>query len=634
MPQFRKLLVLLCLVAAAVAGPNAAHAAQGDSLPGVETLAALRQTVVPSADPVDIARRLRGVTDVPPRPTQPLKVYKVGDIETFWATDSDSETDFQVRCKLIYATAHVYMWFEAAANAPAISLIKRSADKFENSIYPTARSYFGSEDTPGVDGDPHLYVVHARKLGSSIAGYFSSSSEVPKVVSPHSNQAQMFYVNLDNAQVGTDDYEGTLAHEFQHMIHDNEDTNEETWLNEGLSELSRLVNGYADTGFAPYFLANPNFQLNMWPEAEDEKGAHYGSSYLFATYFLERFGKDAVRALVAEPENGLTGIEAALRKINATDSATGKPITFIDLFADWQLANLLNNKAAGDGRYTYTLYQEKLPAITLAAQPANGERQYDVNQYGTRYLAFTKAGKYTLDFQANRTVSVVPAKAHSGQYVWWSNRADKSDTTLTRAFDLTGVKAATLQYWTWFDLEGNWDYAYLTVSEDGGQTWTPLTTPHTTTDDPHANAYGPGYTGQQRWFQEKVDLSAYAGKQIQVRFEMITDDAVNNPGLLIDDVALPEIGYQSDFEADGGGWEANGFVRMDNTLPQEFLVQELRDSGNGAVEISRLLAPDGGTSGQWSFEVGGAVKRVVLTLSGATEFTTQAAPYTLTIKPN
>jgi len=634
MTQLRKLIMLLCLVAAAVAGPSATRAAQGDSLPGRETLATLRRTVVPSADPVDLARRLRGVTDVPPNPTQPLKVYKVGDIETFWASDADSETDFQVRCKLLYATAHVYMWFEAAVNAPAISDIKRSADKFENSIYPTARSYFGSENTPGVDGDVHLYVVHARKLGGNIAGYFSSSSEVPKVVSPHSNQAQMFYVNLDNAQVGTDDYEGTLAHEFQHMIHDHEDTNEETWLNEGLSELSRLVNGYADTGFAPYFLANPDYQLNAWPEAEDEKGAHYGASYLFATYFLERFGKDAVRALVAEPENGLTGIEAALRKINAIDSATGKPITFIDLFADWQLANLLNNKTAGDGRYAYTLYQEKLRPITLTAQPANGERQGDVNQYGTRYLAFTKPGKYTLDFQANRTVPVVPAKPHSGQYVWWSNRADKSDTTLTRAFDLTGVKAATLQYWTWFDLEGNWDYAYLIVSEDGGQTWTPLATPHTTTEDPHANAYGPGYTGQQRWFQEKVDLSAYAGKQIQVRFEMITDDAVNNPGLLIDDVELPELGYQSDFEADGGGWEANGFVRMDNTLPQEFLVQELRDSGNGAVEISWLLAPDGGTSAQWSFEVGGAIKRVVLTLSGATEFTTQPAPYTLTIKPN
>ena len=61
--------------------------------------------------------------------------------------------------------------------------------------------------------------------------------------------------------------------------------------------------------------------------------------------------------------------------------------------------------------------------------------------------------------------------AHSGRYVWWSNRGDESDTTLTRTFDLTGLEQATLQAWLWYDIEKDYDYAYVEVSTDGGQTW-------------------------------------------------------------------------------------------------------------------------------------------------------------------
>ena len=45
-----------------------------------------------------------------------------------------------------------------------------------------------------------------------------------------------------------------------------------------------------------------------------------------------------------------------------------------------------------------------------------------------------------------------------------------------------------------------------------------------------------------------MDLTPYAGKEILVRFEMITDDAVNMPGLLIDKIAIPEIGYTDNVE--------------------------------------------------------------------------------------
>ena len=43
----------------------------------------------------------------------------------------------------------------------------------------------------------------------------------------------MFFINSDNVDLGDDYIYGTVAHEFQHMIHWYKDRNEETWVNEG-----------------------------------------------------------------------------------------------------------------------------------------------------------------------------------------------------------------------------------------------------------------------------------------------------------------------------------------------------------------------------------------------------------------
>ena len=116
---------------------------------------------------------------------------------------------------------------------------------------------------------------------------------------------------------------------------------------------------------------------------------------------------------------------------------------------------------------------------------------------------------------------------------------------LQREFDLSGVKNATLKYWTWYDLEKDWDYAYVSVSEDGGQTWKLLKAPPMTDSNPTNANYGWGYTGKSgggdraEWIQESIDLTPYAGKKIVVAFDVINDLAVNRPAFAVDDVEVP-----------------------------------------------------------------------------------------------
>jgi len=205
--------------------------------------------------------------------------------------------------------------------------------------------------------------------------------------------------------------------------------------------------------------------------------------------------------------------------------------------------------------------------------------------------------------------------------------------TLTREFDLRDVAAATLRYWTWYDIEPDWDYAYVLASTDGGERWDILRTPRSVETDPYGESYGPAYTGASGgWVEEAIDLAAYAGRRVAIRFAYITDDAVNHDGFCLDDLRIPEIGYAHDAESDDGGWVAEGFVRIDNALPQRFLAQLITLGDETRVRRLELGADN---RAAWTVAgFGQEVERAVLVLSGLTPYTTQPAAYTLALSPN
>ena len=108
----------------------------------------------------------------------------------------------------------------------------------------------------------------------------------------------MFYINSTESL--TDPYTyGTLAHEFQHMIHWYQDRNETSFLNEGFSELAEFLNGYHLAALNRIYHPNPDLNLTDWISGQPgDNAAHYGASFLFATYFLDRFGADTTKALI------------------------------------------------------------------------------------------------------------------------------------------------------------------------------------------------------------------------------------------------------------------------------------------------------------------------------------------------
>ncbi len=209
--------------------------------------------------------------------------------------------------------------------------------------------------------------------------------------------------------------------------------------------------------------------------------------------------------------------------------------------------------------------------------------------------------------------------------VWWSNRGDSIDSRLTREFDLTGVTSATLTFDTWFDIERGWDYGYVEASADGGRTWTILRGEKTTDLNPIGLAYGPAYTGrsggdQAAWVEERIDLTPFAGKRILLRFEYVTDGGLYREGWAIDDIRIPEIGYD-DEAASSVGWQAEGFTVLDRPLPQRFT---LRLAQGGRVTAVPL---DG--ANRATLDVDLSAGRAVLIVVALTGDSTAPATYKL-----
>jgi immune inhibitor A len=561
------------------------------------------------------------------------KSYRVGDRERFWVLDLAPVRSFQVQATLRHITPHLYLWVQDDLDVPQEAL-ERSAQIFDERLYPTVRAYFGAEWSPGIDNDLRLTVLHARFAGAT--GYFSSTDQYPSALASNSNQREMFYINPEQAEPGSSAYEGTLAHEFEHMVHWYADPNEDAWINEGMAELAMYLCGYSRDFRVRAFADAPDTPLTQWEVQDNCLEQHYGAAFLFMQYFAQRFGAEMTRDLVACPLNGSAGVDAVLQQ-----HASG--LSFDELFADWTVANYLS----GTGYAMAAAYDYKDLVVHAKAErmvstyPAQGDGT--VHQYAADYieidpngqnvqLQFTGGG-ISSDANGLPMTRLVPNQAHSASQQWWSNRSDNSDMTLTRCFDLSGLSKATLQAWLWYDIEDGWDFAYVEASIDGGATWQILPGAYTTEDNPSGNSYGPGYTGRSgagesavgaTWIQDSFDLSPFVGRQTCIRFEYLTDEAVNGPGFCVDDVRIPELGYSYDAESSDGGWVAQGFVRTNNSLPQLFLVQLIRIGSQVSVEQVRLREDQSATV---NIDGSGDTQKAILVVSAITPCTYEMASY-------
>ena len=548
-------------------------------------------------------------------------------LRTFWVTDATAAERKEITARLRIQTEHVEMWVEEGVWHDVREL-GEAANFFETRIYPTTTAAFGSEWTPGVDNNPRLVILHTTGLGEGVAGYTSSVDEFPRAVHPFSNEAEMITVHAKAVDVGSPSYYALLARQLQRLIQWTHDRNEARWVKEGLAELAAHLNRVDPGGPEQILLEDPDTSLAAWGNSAGGVTASQRTAYLFATYYHERFGDAGTRALVAQPLNGIAGIEATLADLHAG-------LTFEDLFAEWLASNYFDSQAEVPARqYGYAKLDLERPEPIAVYEAYPAQLEASVQQFGADYILLRGNDDIHIQFIGATETPLLDMPPHSGRHFWWSNRADESFATLTRTFDLSAVERATLTYWTWYDIEPGYDYAIVEVSIDGGTEWEILSPSSGTDEDPNGNNPGWGYTGQSSdpsgWVQETVDLSPHAGSELVVRFAYLTDEAVTGAGFLLDDIAIPEIGYADDAEAAEGGWEAAGFLRSDGSVPQRYLALLIGLADTITVE---RLTIDEDQEANWTVPLNShGWYEAVLVLSGLAPLTAKPAPYQLAIE--
>jgi Zinc carboxypeptidase/Immune inhibitor A peptidase M6 len=186
---------------------------------------------------------------------------------------------------------------------------------------------------------------------------------------------------------------------------------------------------------------------------------------------------------------------------------------------------------------------------------------------------------------------------HTGSWYAYSQTADEGYKRLTRTVDLTGATSGELRFWTSYNTEADWDHVFVEAHTVGQDNWTTLpdANGHTTQDTGascasgwseelhnqlrHYVTYDPagegsctptGTTGEWHaasgnsggWKEWRIDLSRYAGSQVEVSIVYATDWATQTvPGVLVDDTTVSVDGTpvaETSFETDLGGWSVPG----------------------------------------------------------------------------
>lgn len=542
---------------------------------------------------------------------------------TFWVTQADGKRE-EVLARLRVRTDHAALWVEEGVWHD-IRQLEAAAQHFETDIYSTTRRTFDPAWAPPIEPDPRVTLLHVGDLGAEGVGYTAIRDLYPRSVYSSSNQAALIAVNLNTVEVGSPDYYALLAQGVQRLIQWHHDPNEERWVKEGLAELAVSLNGMEPGTSIVTYLEQPNTSLTRWDFTAD--AAHRGAAHLFMRYFYEQFGAAGIQALVAQPANGVTGVRHTLTELDASRS-------FEELLRDWLVTNLLDGVPHEDRTYTYTTLtlDEITPATRYTRYPAT--REAVVQQYGAEYISFAGAQDLVVTFSGAERTPLLELEPPSGRHFWWSNRADLSLSTLTRPFDLTAVQTATLTYRAWYELEAGYDFVTLEVRPEGEKTWRILRTPSGTAADATGNNPGWAYTGRSgdagAWVEETVDLSAYAGQAIELRFAYWTDEAVTGRGFALDDLALPEIGYEDDVESGTRGWRAEGFLRTDDEVAQQYVAVLV---GRGQRTTVKPLVLEENQTATWEIPLAEeGWERAVLILSGIAPLTAQPAPYRLQVE--
>jgi hypothetical protein len=297
--------------------------------------------------------------------TQPLRKpsklpHQIGQSVEFYSYNFETDEYEQIAATLRAGELNINIWVEDGewSNNHVTEGVVQSIlngllyETPQGSINPAdgilniIHNHFGSPPNSDGDGITDFLITDIKdgwQEGEGfIAGYFNPIDQYENdgKKTRSSNERDILYIDSvpgifrDNAY-HYDRVLGTVSHEYQHLIQFNYDKNEETWINEGLSELSTFFCGYGLRNPSSY-LSDTRIGLSTWDSDLPEALSHYAKVSLWTYYLYEKFGPDVIKNVAQSGISGKNSITDAL-------SSQGYSFSFQDVMYNFFSAITLNN---------------------------------------------------------------------------------------------------------------------------------------------------------------------------------------------------------------------------------------------------------------------------------------------------
>jgi hypothetical protein len=421
-------------------------------------------------------------------------------------------------------------------------------------------------------------------------------------------------------------YEGTIAHELQHLLHHYSDPGEQSWVDEGLADFAIFLNGFNVGGshltYHQVFYAETS--LTRWAGGLE----NYGAAYTFFQYLWEQAGGNGdgtytpdlqydnaggdllIKLVFQNQADGVDGVQGAIDQFNAQTGAHVPDVATI--YRNWAVAVYLDDedstlfdiKAVNFGDPAYTTWTMDLADQNFwegrgqnqGAQPSpkwnkrkNGQAPTAL-PYGIQIERFRNPGPtVTVGLDGDDTSAVPP---HSGDTHWYGGYESENDNVLD--VDTSGA-VTSLDFWSWYFIEEGWDYGFVEALVNGNWVTVPLVDDSgavvTTNDNPHGNnTEGNGLTGTSGG-QYFVDDPQYVHLTAQlpagttdVRFRYSTDTAYLDTGFFVDDVRVN--GAAATLSSEPGNWVETTGVQDNNWTLQVVATCDLTPGVTNPYEIT------------------------------------------------
>jgi immune inhibitor A len=279
-----------------------------------------------------------------------------------------------------------------------------------------------------------------------------------------------------------------------------------------------------------------------------------------------------------EPENGGVGVfshefghDLGLPDEYDTSGNTGGAENSTGFWTNWSSGSYGNNGDPAEGIGDRPFHASSWDKLFL------GWLNYEVVRPGDKQASIklgpaeanTKQAQAAIVLLPDKQVTVQLGAAATGSKYYYSGTGDDRDVSMTKSVTLpAGSPSLTAQ--VRYNIEQDWDYAYLTVNG------TPVATNLSTTTSPNGQNFGQGITGvKSSWTPLTADLSAYAGQTVTIGFRYWTDGAqqgqpgANQPaGFQVDEIA---VGGSTDGAEATPSFTLDGFRVTTGTETQSYL---------------------------------------------------------------